>query len=109
MPPQKEEPKKIRIEGWFLSNTDKYPDLDKAVLDPDLWKISVRDLNLENLRILEMHRAAGRFWRPIYVCGVVDTLGPGIGGGPPVPFFIQEEKIRKLKKLLKTIPPKLIL
>lgn len=34
--------RKIRIHGWFCTSL-KYPDLSKNIVDPEVYKYSVRD------------------------------------------------------------------
>jgi len=98
----------VRIEGWF-PNTTAYPSFNSALLDREVYKYTVKDLELPFLRFIPLQRYAGSFWKPIPVQAVINVNPNTITTGLPVPFFIEENKAKKLKRLLKKIPSPTIL
>ena len=93
-------PKIIVIEGFFYVGEGDgkkdaiYPNLDRAYLSTDNFKLSVRKFNLQDLQVLKLERLYGSLLNSIEVQGVVNTKGSLI------PFFIKRQKAKALQKLI---------
>ncbi len=82
----------IDIEGWY-STGKQYPDL-KSIYLPIEFKISAKRFELKNLKVLQIEKFVGKTFNLTKVVGVVDVKGS------LTPFFVTEEKAKKLKNLL---------
>jgi hypothetical protein len=82
----------LRIEGYFTNKREV--DSSSKVLDRSYAPL-IKTVDLSELEILEGERIFGSFWKPVYVVGVMPTKGPAT-----VPFYIQKEKVSKLKHLI---------
>ena len=93
-------PKLIVLEGYFFvgegdaKKDSNYPNLDRAFIDTDLFKLSVRKFVLTDLQVIKMERLYGSILKSIEVQGVVNTKGSLI------PFFIKRQKAKALQKLI---------
>jgi len=104
--------KTIKIEGWFYHEPSKSskPKPGEKETKEELTEIlnrlwvpekyfvnSAKEFQVSNLMVLsDCERLVGGWLSFIKVVGVVDTKGSTI------PFFIDEKKIKKLKKLIKS-------
>jgi hypothetical protein len=86
----------IRLEGWYPYGA-AYPDISRYLLDDKVWKLTIKEHNLEDLELLPIERIQNSFFSPVHVSGVVN-VNPS--SGSQVPFFIRKEKVAKLKKLI---------
>lgn len=85
----------VDIEGYYCISK-QYPDLKSIYLPKDVFKQSIRRFELSNLKITTIEKYVGSFPKITTVIGVVDVKGSLI------PFFIEEQKVSKLKKLMGT-------
>jgi hypothetical protein len=99
-PPEKH---RIRIEGWY-SQYAAYPNIDRYLLDPKIFKYGVRIHYLEDLVILPIERIQGSFFTPTEVVGVMN-LDVKENPNPSTPFFIEKKKVKELKKLIERYVP----
>lgn len=92
----------IRIEGWYpkprpkdSKNNEKedWVDYQSTFLGPD-FIYGCRDHEISRLAILPMKRLAGNLFSSVWVRGITDTKGS------LVPFFIDEEKVERLQRLI---------
>lgn len=85
----------IVIEGYYCIKKD-YPDLSRLLLDPNVFKRSVRKFNIEDLYITDIEHIVGSILNPTDVIGVVELKGSLI------PFFVTKQKAIQLKNLIDT-------
>ncbi len=86
-------PEIIKIDGWFCC-VEKFPNIDRTILDSDIFKLSARAFKIRDLHITDIQKIVGSFINPVYVQGVVDTKGSLI------PFFIDRQKVRRLQDII---------
>ena len=84
----------IKIKGYYYSQM-VHPNLDRLMLDMELWKPSAGLHILKNLVILDVERIYGGYWNPVKVIAVVDTTRSLI------PFFIERQKAERLNELIR--------
>ena len=86
----------VEIEGWYCI-AKAYPDLSRAQLDSNAFKLSCRRFDIDNLAIMHnMERIVGSFFAPTYVVGFVELSVKG----SLIPFFVEKAKSEKLRKLI---------
>jgi hypothetical protein len=86
----------VSLQGYFYVGKENYPDLDRFILDREKFKLSARKFRLEELRIVDLKRGVGSFFKLTEVVGVVHLKGS------LVPFFVNIEIAEKLSSLIST-------
>jgi len=95
----------ISISGYFCISKEYPESLDRALLDRDIFKESVKRVNPENLEIMEnFTKLYGNFINAIEVVGVIDT-----SEGSLIPFFIDKKKLKKLQDIIAKTKPAAIM
>lgn len=86
----------IRLFGYGPRSLKDCDDVG-AVLHHSKWTTMCREFDMDDLIIFSDHKVYGSLWDPIDV----RKVGPvSKEGSAPKPFYINEEKVHALKKLL---------
>ena len=82
----------------YVCITKTYPDINKPLLLPkEYFRETVKRFNPKDLEITDIRASYGNWFNNKTVRGVIDTREDK---GSLIPFFIDENKVDKLRKLI---------
>lgn len=87
----------VVLDGWVFAGDKKNgisPEKLKTFLDPHDFRYTYMEVPILNLVVTKIERWVGSIFNPGRVQGVVDLEGSSM------PFFIDQRKISKLKRLI---------